>query len=87
MADNITLNAGSGGSAVAADDISSVFFQRVKLIHGADGVNDGDVATGNRLNVFKGHNSTVYALAFSPGGGRVVSGGLDNNVLLWGLPR
>jgi hypothetical protein len=34
MADNITLNAGTGGAVVAADDISSVFFQRVKLTDG-----------------------------------------------------
>lgn len=37
MADNVTLNSMSGGSIVAADDISSVFYQRVKVAHGADG--------------------------------------------------
>lgn len=37
MADNITINTGSGGPVVAADDISSVFYQRVKLSVGADG--------------------------------------------------
>ena len=37
MADNVTLNPGSGGAVVAADDISSVFYQRVKVSHGADG--------------------------------------------------
>jgi len=37
MADNITLNAGSGGSVVAADDVSSVYYQRVKLTPGGDG--------------------------------------------------
>ncbi len=31
MADNIILNTGSGGSVLAADDISNVFYQRVKL--------------------------------------------------------
>jgi len=51
MADNITLNTGSGGATVAADDISSVWFQRVKLVHGADGTNDGDVANTNPLPV------------------------------------
>ena len=35
MADNLTLPATS--SVVAADDISSVFYQRVKIAHGADG--------------------------------------------------
>ena len=51
MADNITLDSMSGGSVVAADDISSVFFQRIKLVHGADGVNAGDVSTANGLPV------------------------------------
>ena len=51
MADNITLNAGSGGDVTGADDISSVKYPRIKLIHGADGTNDGDVATSNPLPV------------------------------------
>lgn len=43
MADNISLNPGSGGDTVAADDISSVKYQRVKLAAGGDGAvsNDG----------------------------------------------
>lgn len=49
MADNFTANAGSGGSTFASDDISSVQYPRVKLVHGADGTNDGDVATANPL--------------------------------------
>lgn len=51
MADNTTLDAGSGGDVIAADDISSVKYQRIKLIHGADGVNAGDVALANGLPV------------------------------------
>ena len=47
MADNITLNSGSGGDSVAADDIGGVKFSRIKLVHGADGTNDGDVALTN----------------------------------------
>lgn len=35
MADNITLNAGAGGSTLAADDITSVWYQIVKLAYGA----------------------------------------------------
>lgn len=37
MADNFTANPGSGGSVFAADDISSVFYPRVKISAGADG--------------------------------------------------
>ena len=43
MADNVAITAGSGTN-VAADDISSVFYQRVKLTAGGDGVATGDVA-------------------------------------------
>lgn len=51
MADNVTANAGSGGATFGTDEISSVHYPRTKLIHGADGTNDGDVATGNPLPV------------------------------------
>ena len=51
MADNTTLNAGTGGDTVGADDIGGVKFQRIKLIHGADGVNDGDISHANGLPV------------------------------------
>jgi len=49
MVDNTTLNTGTGGDVIGSDDIAGIKFQRVKLIHGADGVNAGDVATGNPL--------------------------------------
>jgi hypothetical protein len=51
MADNVTLDVMTGGDVVAADDISGVKYQRVKIVVGADGVNDGDVASGNKLPV------------------------------------
>lgn len=38
MADNIELDAGSGGATVAADDVGGVHYQVVKLDVGADGV-------------------------------------------------
>ena len=50
MADNVAVTAGSG-TAVAADDISSVWYQRVKLVIGADGTNDGDIAATNPMPV------------------------------------
>jgi hypothetical protein len=51
MADNFVANAGSGGSTFGSDDISSVQYPRIKLIHGADGSNDGDVSTASPLPV------------------------------------
>jgi hypothetical protein len=50
MADNTQLNSGSGGDVIASDDIGpGVKYQRVKVTLGADGVNDGDVASGNPM--------------------------------------
>lgn len=49
MAENIVLSAGSSGDTLAADEISVVKYQRVKITVGADGVNDGDVASGNPM--------------------------------------
>ncbi len=50
MADNTQLNPGTGGDVIASDDIGpGVKYQRVKLTLGADGVNDGDVASGNPM--------------------------------------
>lgn len=37
MADNLELNAGSGGGTIATDDISSVHYQKMLLGYGADG--------------------------------------------------
>jgi len=45
MADNTTLNAGSGGDVIASDDIAGVKYQRVKLSVGADG-SAADAASG-----------------------------------------
>jgi len=43
MADNVAITAGSGTN-IAADDISSVLYQRVKMTIGGDGTNTGDLA-------------------------------------------
>jgi hypothetical protein len=51
MADGFLTNAGSGGNTFASDDISSVHYPRIKLVHGADGTNDGDISTANPLPV------------------------------------
>lgn len=69
MADNTTLNTGSGGDTVAADDISGVKYQRVKLIHGADGVNAGDVSSANGLPVEMMTAGTHFQPGFDAAGG------------------
>lgn len=60
MADNVAITPGSGATA-AADNISGVLFQRVKIAVGADGTNDGDVATGNPMPVREMDPSTTTA--------------------------
>lgn len=55
MADNVTLNVGSAGDALAADDIGGVKHQRVKIQVGADGsatdVQFGQAAMASSLPV------------------------------------
>ena len=51
MVDNTVLNLGTGGDTLANNDIGGVKFQRIKLIHGAAGVNAGDVSAANGLPV------------------------------------
>lgn len=49
--DNTTLNTGTGGDVIASDDIGGVKYQRVKLVEGDDGANDGDISASNPLPV------------------------------------
>jgi len=51
MADNTTLNAGTGGDIIASDEIGGAKYQRIKLIHGPDNTNDGDIERANPLPV------------------------------------
>ena len=62
MADNTILNLGSGGDTIATDDISGVKYQRVKIIQGTDGVNDGDISLTNPLPVTLQHDHQAYRL-------------------------
>jgi len=67
MADNTQLPIPStSGDVIAADEIGGIKFQRVKLIVGADGVNDGDVSNANPLptdinSYFKAYDSAHSA--------------------------
>lgn len=50
MVDDVTLNSGSGGATLAADDIGGVHHQRVKIEYGVDGAAT-DVSDTNPLPV------------------------------------
>ena len=60
MADNSTLPA--TGDVIAADEIGGVKFQRMKLVHGSDGVNAGDVSLNNPYPVTLTQGEVVEAL-------------------------
>jgi hypothetical protein len=49
--DNITVAPATTGSSIAADDIGGVLHQRVKVVIGNDGVNNGDISTSNPMPV------------------------------------
>ncbi len=78
MADDITLP--GTGSVVAADEISNVKYQRVKLIHGADGTNDGDVSAANPYPVLSkgGFVSTNNSSTSTLTSGSVFTGTSDD---------
>ena len=73
MADNTTLNPGVGGDSIAADDIGGTKFQRIKLIHGANGVNAGDVEDANGLPTRPFTTGTHYAPGFDVAAGANVT--------------
>jgi hypothetical protein len=62
MADNTVLPTGAGGDTIASDDIGGVKFQRIKLVHGVDGVNAGDVADTNPLPVTLRSDTEAYTV-------------------------
>jgi len=79
MADNTTLNTGSGGDVIATDDIAGVKYQRVKIVQGADGVNDGDISSTNPLPI-DGTVSVSGAVPVTDNGGSLtVDGSITAN--------
>lgn len=59
MADNVAYTPGSGAT-IAADDIGGVLYQRVKIIHGVDGVAH-ETADNNPLPI-KAMGELIYAI-------------------------
>lgn len=84
MADNTTLNAGSGGDVIASDDIAGVKYQRVKLSVGADGsaadaASGGGVEAGS-LRVTIASDSTGVLSVDDNGGSLTVDGTVTANL-------
>ena len=61
MADDLGYTPGTG-STVATDEIAGRHFQRIKLTLGADGANDGDVSSSNRMPVATGASTGAGAV-------------------------
>jgi len=76
-ADGYTTNPGTGGKTFDSDNNTPLSLPRIKLVHGAEGFTDGDVATSNPLPVedhgvgkqykFVAASSTNFALENSVG--------------------
>ena len=60
MADNITISEGTA-KAIAADDVSSVWYQRVKLDVGADGLSSAFTGTVEQVSNLAGGSVVVTA--------------------------
>lgn len=75
MTDNTVLNPGIGGDTIGSDDIAGIKYQRVKLIVGVDGTNDGDIAKTNPLPV------TSIATTFSDHSGTITTGNTAQTLL------
>lgn len=93
MADGVAITAGSGTNIFTDDLGASGHAQRIKLIHGVDGTNDGDVAKSNPLPTYNyGRSSTVsvtptvsttpaYTAKDVAGGKMTFSSALDSTTL------
>jgi hypothetical protein len=90
MADNTTLNSGTGGDVIATDDIGGVKYQRVKETYGVDGsatdVSDTNplpiTATGGRSTL---NGSTSQSVKASAGRltGIFVASSTSGTIKLW----
>jgi len=64
MADTVPITPGVG-APIATDEIGGVHHQRIKLVAGIDGVNDGDIAKTNPLPTRMGVSLTRdFTMAF-----------------------
>lgn len=80
MADNVTLNSGSGGATLATDDIGGVQFQRVKATWGADGTATDVAAGASALPISDGGNTITVDGTVATTNGGTFAVQVDNTV-------
>lgn len=73
MADNVTIDPGANAFSEATDDIGGVHFPRIKLIHGDDGTNDGDVSETNPLPVSMPNDGSAGIVALNNSASRLLT--------------
>jgi WD40 repeat protein len=61
----------------AANDIRPMQLSQETILH------VWDVATGKLLRAYEGHTDSVFAVAWSPDGQRIASGGRDRQIQIW----
>lgn len=84
MADNLTLNAGSGGATLATDDVSAVHYQEIKIVDGTkESTTPAAVGGGveaNALRVTIASDSTGVVSVDDNGGSLTIDGTVTANL-------
>ena len=60
---------------------------RIVALVDAAQIHLADATTGTELAVLRGHRSDIASIAFTPDGGRLLSGGRDGSLRIWSVPR
>jgi hypothetical protein len=85
MADNVTLNAGSGGATIATDDDGTAHHQYVKLEWGADNTQTKVASGANAIPIQDGGNTITVdgTVAATQSGTWTVQPGNTANTTAW----